>query len=140
MVKEKNNPNPIVGKFLTAEERETCRRVSQLDAGIASRRAHALLALDEGLTGAQTSVRVSLTLGQIQYLKTAFAQKRMMVFPREILLKQTTLAKAKPKTQKEKRMKSKAKKKDEKKKNKKKEKKKKDKKKDKKKKKNKKKN
>lgn len=113
MVQEQNNPNAVIGKFLTAKEREACRRISRLDAGLACRRAAALLSLDEGLTSAEASARASLTIGQIQYLRSAFAQKRLTVFPRDMLLEQKSPAKAKDKTQKgkEKKVKSKARKK-----------------------------
>ena len=112
MIRKKHNPNPVIGKFLTEEEREVCKRISQLDAGLACRRA-ALLALDEGLTSAEASVRASLTIGQMKYLRSAFAKKHLMVFPRDMLLKLKSVVKAKDKTQKgeKKKVKTKAKKK-----------------------------
>lgn len=112
MVLEKDDRNPVTGKLLTKKEREVCLRLSQLDAGLACRRATALLALDEGLTSAEASARASLTIGQIQYLRSAFAQKRLLVFPQDMLLKEKEPAKTKEKTKKDKKVKKKAKKKD----------------------------
>jgi outer membrane biosynthesis protein TonB len=68
-------------KLLTVEERDACQKVAASGTGLASQRATALLAIDEGATRAQASEQTSLTLGQVGYLLRTFRQKRLAMFP-----------------------------------------------------------
>lgn len=79
-----------------------------MEAGLASQRAAALLAIDEGLTWAKASELTDLKQGQIKYLMTAFRKKRLNIFPDDILNKPQQQAKADKKDKsKKKAMKSK---------------------------------
>lgn len=68
-------------KLLTAEEQDACQKIAASDAGLASQRATALLALGQGATRAQASEQAGLTVGQIRYLLRTFRQKRLAMFP-----------------------------------------------------------
>lgn len=68
-------------KLLTAEERDACQKVAASGAGLASQRATALLAINQGATRAQAFEQTGLTSGQIGYLLRAFRQKRLALFP-----------------------------------------------------------
>jgi len=72
-------------KLLTAKEEDVCQQISALEESLASQRAKALLALNEGVTHAIASDRSGLTLGQISYLVTAFNKKHLDVFPDDVL-------------------------------------------------------
>ena len=67
-------------KLLTVEEQDACQKIAA-SGGLASQRAAALLAIDQGATRAQASERIGLTLGQIGYLLRMFGQKRLDLFP-----------------------------------------------------------
>jgi hypothetical protein len=82
--KEQSTAQPG-GRLLAAEEQDVCQKIAALDAGLASQRAATLLVVDEGLTRAQASERTGLTLGQIRYLMTRFRQKRLAMFPDDVL-------------------------------------------------------
>ena len=73
------------GNLLSAKEKDACRKVSSLKAGLASQRAAALLAIDGGLTWAKASELTGLKQGQIKYLLTAFRNKRLNMFPDDVL-------------------------------------------------------
>jgi outer membrane biosynthesis protein TonB len=72
---------PDSEKLLTMEERDACQKVAASNDTLASQRATALLAIDEGATRAQTVEQTGLTVGQIGYLLRAFRQKRLALFP-----------------------------------------------------------
>jgi outer membrane biosynthesis protein TonB len=67
-------------KLLTIEEQDVCQKIAA-SGGLASQRAAALLAIDQGATRAQTSEQTGLTLGQIGYLLHVFGQKHLDLFP-----------------------------------------------------------
>ena len=67
-------------KLLTIKERNACRKIAGQNAGLASQRAAALLAVDAGETQAEASGKTELSRGQIRYLMAAFRQKRMEMF------------------------------------------------------------
>jgi hypothetical protein len=67
--------------LLTAEERETCQRIAAHDDGVIGQRAAALLAVDEGMTRAQASVKTGLTPGQVGYAVTLLRGKGLAMFP-----------------------------------------------------------
>ncbi|MBN1978579.1 MAG: helix-turn-helix domain-containing protein [Anaerolineae bacterium] len=67
-------------KLLTVEEQDACQKITA-SGGLASQRAAALLAMDQGATRAQASEQTGLTSGQIGYLLRAFRQKHLGLFP-----------------------------------------------------------
>lgn len=67
--------------FITKKEQKFCRSVAAQDKGLASQRAKALLAINDGDSRAIVSESSGLTLGQIKYLQTAFKSKRLAIFP-----------------------------------------------------------
>jgi hypothetical protein len=101
----------INSMLLHKKEPKSCKKIVSLDEGYISLRAKALLLLNQGITQPQVAEQTGLTLGQIRYLLRTFKQKRLGMFPEEILAK--IKKKEKEKDQKSK---SKAKKKDKKKK------------------------
>jgi len=72
---------PNSEKLLTVEERDACRKIAAPGEGLASQRATALLAIDQGATRAQASEQTGLTLGQIGYLLRTFRQRHLAMFP-----------------------------------------------------------
>jgi hypothetical protein len=68
-------------KLLTEKDRDTCQQIAASEAGLASQRAAALLAIDQGSTRGQASEQTGLTSGQIGYLLRVFQQKRLAIFP-----------------------------------------------------------
>ena len=68
-------------KLITKKEQKICRQVAAQDKTLASQRAEALLAINEGASRAMASERSGLTPGQIQYLLRVFKNKRLAVFP-----------------------------------------------------------
>ena len=85
MTDEKQKAKQTGGNLLSAKEKDACRKVSSLEAGLASQRADALLAIDEGLTWAKASELTGLKQGQIKYLMTTFRKKRLTMFPDDVL-------------------------------------------------------
>ncbi len=73
------------GKLLTQDERELCKKIAELKIVLVSRRAQALIALDDGYTQVKSAQLSSLTLGQLRYLLRLFKQKQMNLFPQTIL-------------------------------------------------------
>ena len=85
MPDEKQKAKQTGGNVLSAKEKDACRKVSSLKAGVASQRADALLAINEGLTRAKAAELTGLKLGQIHYLITTFRKKRLTMFPDDVL-------------------------------------------------------
>ena len=71
--------------LLTSAEQEICQKIVALDTELAGSRAATLLALNQGLTRAETSRQTGLTLGQIRYLLTRFRKMRLALFSEDIL-------------------------------------------------------
>ncbi len=69
------------GKILTQDERELCKKIAGLKIVLISRRAQALLMLDDGHTQVKSAQLSSLTLGQLRYLLRLFKAKRINLFP-----------------------------------------------------------
>lgn len=78
----------MTGKLLTKDERELCRKIAELKIVLVSRRAKALLMLDDGHTQVKSAELSSLTLGQFRYLLRLFKKKRMNLFPKATLPQQ----------------------------------------------------
>ena len=70
------------GKLLTRDERELCKKIAGLKIVLVSRRAQALLMLDDGHTQVKSAELSSITLGQLRYLLRLFKKKRMNLFPK----------------------------------------------------------
>ena len=68
MPDKKQKAKQTGGNLLSAKEKNACRKVSSLKAGLASQRADALLAINKGLTWAKASELSGLKDGQIHYL------------------------------------------------------------------------
>ena len=84
--------------MLTLKEGAFCRKLAALDKNLATQRATALLALDEGITRAEAAAKAGLTVGQLRYLLARFRLKRLEMFSDELLGKEPTQeAKAKEK-------------------------------------------
>ncbi|MBW1635605.1 MAG: hypothetical protein JRC87_06115 [Deltaproteobacteria bacterium] len=77
------------GKLLTHQERELCEKIAELNIVLVSRRARALLMLDDGHTQAKSAELSSLTVGQLRYLLILFKKRGTDLFPEEV---RTTLS------------------------------------------------
>lgn len=97
-------PKTVVdgGKFLSTKERKTCLKYCQVDDEITSKRAKALLALDEGYTQVKAGVVSGLTRGQVNYLVTLFRNKGMDLFSQETSVSDTPEKKKTKKSKKKK--------------------------------------
>jgi hypothetical protein len=82
---EKQKTKQTGGIVLSTKEKDACRKISSLETGFASQRADALLAINEGSTRAKASELTGLKHGQIKYLLTAFRNKRLNMFPDDVL-------------------------------------------------------
>ena len=82
---QKQKTRQTGGIVLSAKEKDACRKISSLETGLASQRADALLAINEGSTRAKASELTGLKHGQIKYLLTAFRNKRLNMFPDDVL-------------------------------------------------------
>ena len=67
-------------RLLAADERSACVMLAKGDS-LQSKRAQALLALDDGATQKEASEQTGLTPGQVQYWLKKFREGRMTVFP-----------------------------------------------------------
>ncbi len=72
--------NSAYGKLLTVEERAACELLAEGDS-LQSRRAQALLALDQGATQRAAGTQSGLTPGQLKYCLKIFRNGRMTIFP-----------------------------------------------------------
>jgi hypothetical protein len=103
MVIRKTKTRRTRKKWLTPTEREICRKIAPMKAGLASQRAAALLAIDEGVTRAEVAKQTGLRTGQLHYLLTRFRLKHLSIFPEDMIGKTpkpaiaSTKAKSKPK-------------------------------------------
>jgi len=79
------------GKLLTRQERELCEKIAELNIVLVSRRAKALLMLDDGHTQAKSAELSALTVGQLRYLLILFKKRGTELFPPEVT---TTLSAA----------------------------------------------
>ena len=71
-------------KLLTQNDRELCEKIAELNIVLVSRRARALLMLDDGHTQAKSAQLSSLTVGQLRYLLILFKKKGTNLFPQEL--------------------------------------------------------
>ncbi len=71
-------------KLLTQEDRELCEKVAELNIVLVSRRARALLMLDDGHTQAKSAELSALTIGQLRYVLILFKKKGIDLFPEEL--------------------------------------------------------
>jgi len=74
-------------KYLNQTERNLCKEITALNITLVSRRAQALLLLDDGYTQAKSAELSSLTVGQLRYLLRLFKKKGIRLFPEEIFAK-----------------------------------------------------
>ena len=72
------------GKLLTQDDRELCEKIAELNIVLVSRRARALLMLDDGHTQAKSAELSALTIGQLRYLLILFRKKGTDLFPKEL--------------------------------------------------------
>lgn len=72
------------GKLLAQQERELCEKIAELNIVLVSRRARALLMLDDGHTQAKSAELSSLTVGQLRYLLILFKKRGTDLFPEEV--------------------------------------------------------
>ena len=72
------------GKLLTRQERELCEKIAELNIVLVSRRARALLMLDDGHTQAKSAELSALTVGQLRYLLILFKKRGTDLFPPEV--------------------------------------------------------
>ena len=70
--------------LLTPQERAVCQRIATRD-DLYSRRARALLALEEGTTQAVAGQRARLAARTVRYWLAAFRKKRLDIFPARVL-------------------------------------------------------
>ena len=79
------------GKLLARQDRELCEKIAELNIVLVSRRAKALLMLDDGHTQAKSAELSALTVGQLRYLLILFKKRGTELFPPEVT---TTLSAA----------------------------------------------
>lgn len=86
VLQEKSGGNMATtkGKLLTQNDRELCEKIAELNIVLVSRRARALLMLDDGHTQAKSAQLSSLTVGQLRYLLILFRKKGTELFPIEL--------------------------------------------------------
>ena len=72
------------GKLLAQDDRELCEKIAELNIVLVSRRARALLMLDDGHTQAKSAELSALTIGQLRYLLILFRKKGTDLFPKEL--------------------------------------------------------
>lgn len=86
VLQEKSGGNMATtkGKLLTQNDRELCEKIAELNIVLVSRRARALLMLDDGHTQAKSAQLSSLTVGQLRYLLILFRKKGTELFPKEL--------------------------------------------------------
>lgn len=86
VLQEKSGGNMATtkGKLLTQNDRELCEKIAELNIVLVSRRARALLMLDDGHTQAKSAQLSSLTVGQLRYLLILFRKKGTDLFPKEL--------------------------------------------------------
>lgn len=68
---------------LNKQERDACEKIVVYAPGLPSQRATALLAIHGGTSQAEAARQSGLTPGQVRYLITAFAKKRLAIFPED---------------------------------------------------------
>ncbi len=82
-------------KLLSMQARKKCQEIAQLKAGLASKRALALLAVDQGEVQGEAAKNAGLTIGQVRYAIALFRKKKLALFPDDLLNKKVlTIAKA----------------------------------------------
>jgi len=70
--------------IIETEERTTLERIASLD-NIYGQRSRALLALAGGSTQAAAAAEADLTLGQMKYALRIFRERKLSMFPDEVL-------------------------------------------------------
>lgn len=75
--------------ILTDAERHVLRRITEIDAGTNtySRRAQALLAIDEGVSGAKAAFQSDLSERQVRHWRSKFKKDGVRIFPERVLEK-----------------------------------------------------
>ena len=74
----------IEGAVLTPRDRAICAQVAKRD-DMYSRRARALLALDEGITQVEAGKRADLSARRVRYWLAVFREKHVDIFPEHVL-------------------------------------------------------
>jgi hypothetical protein len=72
---------------LSKKERDACEKMVVYAEGLPSQRATALLAVHGGTSQAEAARQSGLTPGQVRYLLTAFAKKRLAIFPEDAFIR-----------------------------------------------------
>ena len=76
MAKEQSIP------FLLSDtERAECKRIAQTESGLHSRRASALLMIDDGATHREAGTKMGLSIGQVRYALNRFRKLGLAIFP-----------------------------------------------------------
>jgi hypothetical protein len=70
--------------LLSVAARNKCKEISQGKEGLASKRALALLAVDQGESQEQAAKSAGLTSGQVKYAIELFRKKNLALFPQEL--------------------------------------------------------
>ncbi len=74
-------------KLLTTQQAAICKNIAGLEIELVSKRASALLVLNEGSTQAVAAEKSGLTTGQVRYLMVIFRKNGMAIFPADLLEK-----------------------------------------------------
>jgi hypothetical protein len=88
------DPKQSTPPLLSAQEQAVCQKIAAQHPDVAGQRAATLLAINGGATQTEAAAQTGLTAGQIRYLLTAFRQKRLAIFPNELLSPAQPVAKA----------------------------------------------
>ena len=75
----------IKAKLLTEKEKKICEELVRIEAGRASLRAAALLAVNKGATHTQASEQTGLTPGQVTYAVAFFRKRKIELFLADIV-------------------------------------------------------
>lgn len=78
--------SPITGKLLTPSEREICLLIVSQEMATYSKRAQALLCLDEGITQKESCSITGLALGQLRYALSLYKKQGLDMFPQKVML------------------------------------------------------
>jgi len=76
--------NQMQGAVLAPRDRAVCTQIARRD-DMYSRRAQALLALDEGTTQIEAGKRANLSARRVRYWLAAFREKHLGIFPERVL-------------------------------------------------------
>lgn len=74
----------IKTRLLSAPAKKRCIEIAQLEEGVASQRAKALLAIDEGMSQSGAAKESKMSLGQVKYAIDLFRKKKLALFPADL--------------------------------------------------------